>query len=186
MKWLITAFRISALVMLVSGCTPMEAGLWGASRAGRTMAPLEVKGHLKSAARELGHLADMDSFSGIFMRFDSGGFGNFHSIPIGDYLLSKMLFIIPEGKNVRSISLRYFDGRCKGETGFSPHAICNANTYVQITTYKEEMILKASVYNMDVGNIRVGFFTDSYIRKQVKGVIDSLAEQLDLEFSRRL
>ena len=188
-----TSIRILGVIaiplLFASACTPVDilaqvSRIQYKTQDPYTLPPLPVDEKAPISTHAYYDTVDSSSFADQIFLYEKDG-GRHHKIPSGDYLLSEVLSVVPEGKDVEGVRLTEWEGKCdKGPSGFfsSSHAICAASIAVEIGVSGKVRKFSAAVSDVDAGRFRVPTYDrelgKSNLHSPVKQVIDALVEKL--------
>lgn len=117
----------------------------------RVYPPVQVPNALTKVASSPNYaVADHKSFASAFIPYPTRNNNSNHSIPVGDYLLSRVVLALPQKSGINTIALKAYDNNCASRGVFGPHLWCVYRLSVDIIQdgKKRNLLAKGEV---DVG-----------------------------------
>lgn len=112
---------------------------------------------------------------------------SYHSIPVGDFLLSELLAKVPRNGSIQSLKLKKFDVKCGDGAVFAPKAICTIDAQFSLTQSGKNKLVNIND-KFDAGGQFPAIMTDlsfkpdnniMYIQEQVKSVVRFTASKFE-------
>ena len=139
-------------------------------------------------------VADNASFASAFILYKGGTPDAIHKIPIGDYLLSRIVLSIPEDLDISSIRLLRFEARIDPDGIVMPHARCRGSCNLEIIYAGQTLTISVPI-DQNLGPFYVyGSYSPPYsqglpgetepaIHAQVKKAVDQTARDISSKFA---
>lgn len=124
---------------------------------------------------------DNESFSDAYLYYRGGLPDLYHRVPVGDYLLSKLVTTLPIDAEITLIRLNSFESKCGESRAFLPGLQCRTHCSVQIVSNGTVHAINASSQDDDLGSHLIyGEIGDveTLMQDQAKRAIDSLVLKL--------
>jgi len=97
-------------------------------------------------------VVDNASFSDAVMLYPNRTQKPVHRIPVGDYLLSRIVLALPQDAGISKVRLAQYSNVCEGRGTFGPHLWCVTKTRLQVTANNVERTLDVTD-EADVGPV---------------------------------
>lgn len=138
-------------------------------------------------------IADKASFASAKLLYPARLAGDYHTVPVGEYLLSRVVLTLPSNAGISAIRMQLFDCRCNGRGFLGPHLWCVYDLAVAIRANGSDRTLTAHG-ERDVGPVYVpgdfafpfttGDYQSQTIHHQAKLAVDAAANALAAEFGK--
>lgn len=99
-------------------------------------------------------VTDNASFASAKLLYPARMGGDYHTVPVGDYLLSRVVLALPGDAGISAIRLQRFDCKCDGRGFLGPHLWCVYDLAVAIRANNSDRTLTAHG-ERDVGPVYV-------------------------------
>ena len=133
---------------------------------------------------------DSPSFGNAVMLYPTRLGDTYHSVPIGDYLLSRVVLGLPEDAGIAKIRLDEYKSKCESRI---PHFWCTTSARLAVTAHGSDKILDVTD-EVDVGPrflpgdisfpFTTGDFFDGAIHAQARKTVDGISIKILEAFSR--
>jgi len=138
-------------------------------------------------------VTDKGSFDTAKVLYPTRMAGDYHTVPAGDYLLSRVVLALPSDAGISAIRMQRFDCKCNGRGFIGPHLWCVYDLAVAIRTGVGDGTLMVHG-ERDVGPVivagdfsppfTVGDYYPESIHYQAKLAVDAAAAALGAEFRK--
>ncbi|MER2520227.1 MAG: hypothetical protein ABTQ34_06010 [Bdellovibrionales bacterium] len=84
---------------------------------------------------------DSESFRLAAIKYPTRTGQDYHTIPVGDYLIARVAAAIPNNAIIKRIKLSQFSSYCGADSWLAPHAVCKTDLVVEITDHKDTKVV---------------------------------------------
>lgn len=161
------AAAVFALALL-AGC--------GSSNPPQRLPQLPVDNLLDTAAQPAFRTADHQSFAKAVMQIPADG--GTHTVPVGEYLLARVVEAFPRGAEVDHLRLTAFDVTCKDQGWFSSTLVCSATSDFRFLLYKRAQQVAVRIDDLDMGGLKKIKAATYTVSRAEEGKRDAFGEQV--------
>jgi hypothetical protein len=130
---------------------------------------------------------DSKSFADAVLQYPTRTGSSYHTIPVGDYLLSRVVLALPEDSEISNIQLKSYESRCASKGMLGPHLLCVTRIRLTVTARGKDYALELSD-EADVGPVFIpgdiappftmGDYLEGPIHEQARRTVDHVAVKL--------